>query len=95
MQRFALILVFLLLVAGCSERLTHMVPDEQPAVPSEERVINDLAQEYDFVEPEVVSAVHSVESHVYIVELDDNVFIKIDYYYLDGQWVYISEQVEL
>ena len=95
MQRFAFILVLLLLVAGCSERITQIVPDEHSAVPSEERVVNDLSQEYDFISSEVVSAVHSVESHVYIVVVNDDVFFKITYYFLENQWVYIPERVEL
>ena len=101
MQKFVFILAFLLLASGCSERYggpifpQPHIPSESPAALSEERVILDLAQEYDFVDSEVVNEVHSVASHTFIVELDDGTFIKIVYYHLDGSWVYISEQVEL
>ena len=92
---------------GCSERYggsmypIPTIPDERPSNnPSEDDVIDDLKDFYsDIVSAELVEEVHSIESHVYFVKVERDgdvaMWFKVTYYFVDGQWVCIPDQIEI
>ena len=106
LRELCLALAIALVLIGCSERYggsmyptIPTIPDERPASPNEADVINDLKDFYsDIVSAELVEEVHSIESHVYFVKVEDDgdpVWFKITYYFVDGQWVCIPDQIEI
>ena len=98
-------IAFSLLTLGCSERYGGNIfpipttPVEQPANPSEHDVISDLEAQYEnIVSAEIVEEVHSIESHVFFVRVqgdDEDLWFKVTYYFVDGQWVCIPDQIEM
>ena len=103
-KRLFVAIAFSLLMTGCSERYggsmypIPTIPDERPSNPSEHDVIEDLKDAYDIVSAEIVEEVHSIESHVYFVKVEDDgepVWFKITYYWVSGEWVCIPDQIEI
>ena len=105
LRTFVFAIAFSLLTIGCSERYGGSIfpvpttPAERPSNPSEHDVISDLKAQYgNIVSAEIVEEVHSIESHVFFVRIDDDeneVWFKITYYFVDGQWVCIPSQIEI
>ena len=103
--RLFLALVISMVMIGCSERyggsmypVPH-IPDERPASPNETDVINDLNDAFDgIVSAELVEEVHSVDSHVYFVKVDNDgemIWFKVTYYWVSGEWVCIPDEIEI
>ena len=97
-------IAFSLLMVGCGEYggnifpIPH-TPDQRPANPSEHDVISDLEAQYgNIVSAEIVEEIHSIESHVFFVRVqadDEDLWFKIQYYWVEGQWVCIPDQIEM
>ena len=95
-----------IVMIGCSERyggpiypVPH-IPSERPSVPSDSNVVADIQEQFgEQVSTEIVSTVHSIESHVFVVIVENGTeqpsCFKITYYLIDGQWVSIPEQIEM
>ena len=106
LKQYVSAILLSIVIVGCSERyggpinpVPH-IPDERPAVPSEDQVIEDLeASHGDYLSSEIVSEVHSVDARVYIVAVDNDtqtpVFFKVTYYFIDDAWVCIPEAIEM
>ena len=98
-------IAFSLVMVGCSERYGGNIfpipttPAERPANPSEHDVLDDLEAQYgNIVSAEIVEEVHSIESHVFFVRVqgdDEDLWFKVTYYFVDGQWVCIPDQIEV
>ena len=99
------IAVALVMMTGCGERggnmfpIPHIPTDERIQNPTEADVIGDLMEFYpDLVNAEVVEETHSVESHVFFVRVDSDgeiVWFKITYYFLQGEWIFLPDQIEV
>ena len=105
-RHFLVAIVLSLVLIGCSERYggpifpVPTIPDERPSVPTNAQVINDLKDQFDEqVSTEIVSAIHSIESHVFVVIVENGTeqpsCFKITYYLIDGKFVSIPEQIEM
>ena len=103
--RLFLAIVIALVMIGCSERYggpiypVPTIPEERPAVPSEDQVLDDLEDAVGQIRGAAVeSEIISVDSRIYIVLVEKDselpVLYKVTYYLLDGEWVCVPELIE-
>ena len=105
--RLVLIALALIFMAGCSERYggpifpIPQIPVEHPSSPDKSDVLEDLAEVFgdDIVNAEKIEEIHEIEAHVFFVKVlrdgDVAMWIKAQYYFVDGQWVCIPDQIEI
>ena len=105
-KRLVAVILLSIVIVGCGERYggpifpVPTIPSERPSVPTEDQVISDLKDQFsEQVSTEIVSTVHSIESHVFVVIVENGTeqpsCFKITYYLIDGEWISIPEQIEM
>lgn len=104
-RHFLVAIVLSIAMIGCSDRVggpifpVPALPVEQPSVPTNKQVLADLnASHGDQLSSEIVSRVHDIESHTYIVVIESEnaapqVF-RVTYFLLDGEWKCVPELIE-
>ena len=105
-KRLFLSLALALVITGCSERYGgHMypiptIPVEHAEIPDESRILTDLKEQYgNIVSTEIISEIHSVKSHTYLVAMENGTetpeWFKMTYLLIEKVWVCVVDPVKM